>query len=67
MRPKVIMHTQISLDGCVRGFIDTGIYYVVANRFNADMVLFGSETIYTAAEQYPPENVGLLRQTVGGF
>jgi 2,5-diamino-6-(ribosylamino)-4(3H)-pyrimidinone 5'-phosphate reductase len=61
------MHTQISLDGCVRGFIDTGIYYVVANRFNADMVLFGSETIYTAAEQYPPENVGLLRQTVGGF
>ena len=55
MRPKVIMHTQISLDGCVRGFIDTGIYYVVANRFNADMVLFGSETIYTAVEQYPPE------------
>ena len=41
MRPKVIMHTQISLDGCVRGFEDTGIYYLVANRFNADMVLFG--------------------------
>lgn len=55
MRPKVIMHTQISLDGCVRGFIDTGVYYVVANRFNADMVLFGSETVFTAAEQYPPE------------
>lgn len=55
MRPKVIMHTQISLDGCVRGFIDTGIYYSVANRFGADMVLFGSETLYTAARQYPPE------------
>lgn len=55
MRPKVIMHTQISLDGCVRGFIDTGVYYVVANRFGADMVLFGSETVYRAAEQYPPE------------
>jgi 2,5-diamino-6-(ribosylamino)-4(3H)-pyrimidinone 5'-phosphate reductase len=55
MKPKVIMHTQISLDGCVRGFIDTGIYYNIANRFNADMVLFGSETVYTAAEQYPLE------------
>ena len=55
MRPKVVMHAQISLDGCVRGFIDTGIYYTVANRFKADMVLFGSETVYTAAEHYPPE------------
>ena len=55
MRPKVIMHTQISLDGCVRGFEDTGIYYLVANRFNADMVLFGSETVYKVAEDYPPE------------
>lgn len=55
MKPKVIMHTQISLDGCIRGFIDTGIYYTIANQFNADMLLFGSETIYAAAEQYPPE------------
>ncbi|WP_061214876.1 RibD family protein [Syntrophomonas wolfei] len=55
MRPKIVMHAQISLDGCVRGFIDTGVYYAVANRFNADMVLFGSETVYTAAEHYPPE------------
>ncbi len=55
MRPKVVMHTQISLDGCVRGFLETGVYYAVANRFNADMVLFGSETVYTAAEHYPPE------------
>jgi 2,5-diamino-6-(ribosylamino)-4(3H)-pyrimidinone 5'-phosphate reductase len=55
MRPKVVVHTQISLDGCIRGFIDTGVYYAVANRFNADMVLFGSETVYTAAVQYPSE------------
>ncbi len=55
MRPKVVMHAQISLDGCVRGFIDTGVYYAVANRFQPDMVLFGSETVYTAAEHYPPE------------
>jgi 2,5-diamino-6-(ribosylamino)-4(3H)-pyrimidinone 5'-phosphate reductase len=49
------MHTQTSVDGCVRGFTDTGIYYAIASQFNADMVLFGSETVYTAAEQYPPE------------
>ena len=55
MRPKVIMHTQVSLDGCVRGFQDTGIYYILANNFDTDMVLFGSETVYKAAEQYPPE------------
>ena len=55
MRPKVVMHTQISLDGCVRGFTDTGVYYSVANCFHSDTVLFGSETVFTAAEQYPPE------------
>jgi 2,5-diamino-6-(ribosylamino)-4(3H)-pyrimidinone 5'-phosphate reductase len=55
MKPKIIMHTQVSLDGCIHGFIDTDAYYAVANRFNADTVLFGSETVYTAAEQYPPE------------
>ncbi|MGE5397179.1 MAG: RibD family protein [Chitinophagales bacterium] len=55
MRPKVIMHTQITLDGNVRGFDDTPIYYIVASRLNADMALIGSETVYTAAEQYPPE------------
>lgn len=49
------MHTQISLDGCIRGFQDTGIYYLLANNFNSDMVLFGSETVLMAAEQFPPE------------
>ena len=55
MRPKIIMHTQISLDGCIRGFQDTGIYYLLANNFNSDMVLFGSETVLMAAEHFPPE------------
>ncbi|MGE5613444.1 MAG: RibD family protein [Bacillota bacterium] len=55
MRPKVIMHTQVSLDGCVRGFIDTGVYYIVAAGLGADMVLFGSETVLTAVPEYPPE------------
>jgi 2,5-diamino-6-(ribosylamino)-4(3H)-pyrimidinone 5'-phosphate reductase len=55
MIPKIIMHTQISLDGCIRGFIDSGIYYRIANQFDSDMILFGSETVFMAAEEYPPE------------
>lgn len=58
MKPKVIMHTQVSLDGCINGFEDAGIYYSLANRFHADMVLFGSNTVFTAAENYPPEIEG---------
>ena len=55
MRPRVIMHAQVSLDGCVRGFDDTGIYYAIAARFNEDMALVGSETMAAAAREYPPE------------
>jgi 2,5-diamino-6-(ribosylamino)-4(3H)-pyrimidinone 5'-phosphate reductase len=55
MKPKVIMHTQVSLDGCIDGFENTGIYYSLANQFNADMVLFGSNTVYAAVKAYPPE------------
>lgn len=55
MRPKVVMHTQISLDGCIKGFEDTGIYYRLAYQFGADMVLFGTNTVIAAAEQFPPE------------
>ena len=55
MRPKVIMHTQISLDGAVRGFEDTGVYYLLAGQIPSDMVLFGSETVLQAVEQIPPE------------
>ena len=62
MRPKVVMHAQISLDGRIRGFAETGIYYTVAARFNADMVLLGSETVYRAAEQYPPETERAFRK-----
>lgn len=55
MKPKVIVHAQISLDGGINGFENTGIFYSLAYRFNADMVLFGSNTVFTATEQYPPE------------
>jgi 2,5-diamino-6-(ribosylamino)-4(3H)-pyrimidinone 5'-phosphate reductase len=55
MKPKVIMHTQISLDGCIRGFDHDELYYVAAGKINADMVLFGSNTVVTALKDAPPE------------
>ena len=55
MKPKVMMHTQVSLDGKIAGFEDAGIYYSLAYRFGADMVLFGSETVLAATAQHPPE------------
>lgn len=55
MRPRIIIHAQTSLDGCNRGFIDTGIYYQTANEFNANMVLFGSDTVELAVRNIPPE------------
>jgi 2,5-diamino-6-(ribosylamino)-4(3H)-pyrimidinone 5'-phosphate reductase len=58
MKPKVIMHTQISLDGRIKGFDSPEIYYSVANRIKSDMVLFGSNTVYTAFTSYPAETEG---------
>lgn len=55
MKPNVIMHTQISLDGCIRGFDHDELYYIVANKINADMVMFGSNTVVTALKDAPPE------------
>lgn len=50
-----IKDIRFTKDGCIRGFTDTGIYYDIAKKFDSDTVLFGSETVYTAAKQYPPE------------
>ena len=55
MRPRVVMHTQISLDGCVKGFPESRSYYGEAAKIPSDMVLFGSETVRLAVEHFPPE------------
>ena len=55
MRPKIIMHAQVSLDGRIKGFDNAEIYYMTANKINSDAVLFGSNTVYTAFENYPEE------------
>jgi 2,5-diamino-6-(ribosylamino)-4(3H)-pyrimidinone 5'-phosphate reductase len=49
MKPKVIIHNTISLDGRM-DFVhrDEGLYYMTAERINAQALLSGSETILSA-------------------
>lgn len=58
MRPKVIMHTQVSLDGCIHGFENPAAYYAAAAKIDADMILFGSNTVVEALAQYPDDEEG---------
>jgi 2,5-diamino-6-(ribosylamino)-4(3H)-pyrimidinone 5'-phosphate reductase len=67
MKPKVVIHTQVSLDGCIRGFEDTGVYYRLAYRFGADMVLFGTDTVLAAAGTFDlPEKESDFKKPVPG-
>jgi 2,5-diamino-6-(ribosylamino)-4(3H)-pyrimidinone 5'-phosphate reductase len=64
MKPKIIMHTQISLDGRIKGFDHPEIYYQVASGIHTDAVLFGSNTVFTAFEGYPAETEADFAKTV---
>ncbi len=55
MKPKIIMHTQISLDGRIKGFDNPEVYYQAAGLIRSDAVLFGSNTVFTAFKEYPSE------------
>lgn len=56
MLPKVIVHSLVSLDGHIDGFdAEIGMYYGIAGRFGADIVLFGSRTIELASVEARPE------------
>ncbi len=56
MRPKVIMHNQVSLDLKLTGFpVDMGTYYGIAGEFGAQAAITGSNTILAATEEFPPE------------
>ena len=45
MKPRVIIHNAVSLDGRVDRFaVDLGLYYGIASRFEEDATLVGSET-----------------------
>ncbi len=54
MLPEVILHTATSLDGRITGFpADLELYYGLAAEWNADAILFGSETVLAAARDNP--------------
>ncbi len=56
MMPKVIIHNIISVDGRIDGFTpDAGLYYKLAAKFEADIHLAGSRTIFDPEEQIPQE------------
>ena len=50
MKPKIIMHTQISLDGRIKGFDNQEVYYKVDGGIHSDAEKFGSNTDFTAYE-----------------
>ena len=55
MLPRVILHNAVSADGRMDGFAaDLGLYYDLAARFNADVILSGSETMLAAYASIEP-------------
>lgn len=47
MLPHVILHNAISLDGRMENTVDMGLYYSLADRFGAQAMLSGSNTLLT--------------------
>jgi len=75
MRPRVIVHNEISVDGRMDVYAgDMGLYYEIAGRLGADASLVGSETIVAGMEQFAddlesdsvPDPTGPLLAVVDG-
>ncbi len=55
MRPRVVLHNEMSVDGRLDWFTPhLGLYYELAGRWRADAMLSGSTTLLDA---YPPEKL----------
>ncbi len=53
MRPRVIVHNEVSLDGRMDVYAgDMGLYYETAAKLGADASLVGSQTIISGMEQF---------------
>jgi 2,5-diamino-6-(ribosylamino)-4(3H)-pyrimidinone 5'-phosphate reductase len=53
MKPEVIMHNSISLDGRVTGFeANMGLHYGIINEYGADFYMAGSKTAKTGVELF---------------
>ncbi len=60
MKPRVILHNSVSLNGSLTGFeVNMGLHYQLAGSYHPEAHLIGSNTILTGAELYgdgvPPE------------
>ncbi|MBG0565903.1 dihydrofolate reductase family protein [Actinoplanes aureus] len=52
MRPRVVIHNSVSVDGRLTGFpVDLGLHYEIAARIPADAILSGSGTMLAAAAE----------------
>jgi len=64
MKPYIILHNSITLDGSLTGFMpDMELHYRLAGNFSADATLIGSATVITGQEMFgegsiPPEEPG---------
>jgi 2,5-diamino-6-(ribosylamino)-4(3H)-pyrimidinone 5'-phosphate reductase len=57
VKPKVIMHNVMSLDGRLTGFKpDLGLYYSLAAELEADVHLVGSQTILAQEDRLPEDD-----------
>ena len=55
MKPEVIVHNTVSLDGKVAGFeVDMALHYEVAGAFGAEATLIGSGTARAGLEMFGP-------------
>jgi 2,5-diamino-6-(ribosylamino)-4(3H)-pyrimidinone 5'-phosphate reductase len=53
MKPEIIIHNSISLDGSLTGFMpDMELHYQIASEFKPDAHLIGSSTIITGNEMF---------------
>jgi 2,5-diamino-6-(ribosylamino)-4(3H)-pyrimidinone 5'-phosphate reductase len=53
MKPYIILHNSITLDGSLTGFMpDMELHYRLAGRYSADANLIGSETIIKGQEMF---------------
>ncbi len=57
MKPRVILHNQVSVDGRIDWFpANIGLHYDVAGRLGMDAHLAGSNTIFNPQQPLPPED-----------
>jgi 2,5-diamino-6-(ribosylamino)-4(3H)-pyrimidinone 5'-phosphate reductase len=55
-KPKVVLHSSISLDGSILGFdVDMEKHYQIAGTYKADVHLIGSNTVKEGIKMFYPE------------